>query len=101
MPGRNHKPGCLCGWCRRPPTRFPGGKGEQLPIGSIESRKRRTDKAKELSFKSFVRPGAECPECGSKVFHFQSRYGATVVFDVMAPPWPKHACLDASLRETR
>jgi hypothetical protein len=50
------------------------------------------------TFESFTNPNASCPECGERVFFYQSPYGGRVYFDELGPPWPKHPCTDQSYR---
>ena len=44
----------------------------------------------------YTNPTARCPQCGSRVYFYQSPYGGRVYFDSLGPPWPKHPCTDRS-----
>ena len=77
----NHPSDCPCD--------FRGGHG------GGGSRNGSTSSAKPFqSVQSYVNPNAHCPECGAKVFFYQSPYGGRVFFNRLGWPWPKHGCTD-------
>lgn len=84
MPGYNHPPDCMCGWCYKTAA-------APRPVTDYlfsETRFR--------TYESFTNPNAICPACKETVFFYQSPYGGKVYFDELGPPWPKHPCTDLS-----
>lgn len=85
MPGYNHYADCSCGWCVK--TRQ-----------AVAAQRCLFVRSRFETFESFTIPNASCPECGARVFFYQSPYGGRVYFDELGPPWPKHPCTDQSYR---
>lgn len=93
MPGYNHHPWCVCGWCQR--------NGWGAFSTSEAQRCYDTHSARFLLQRAsadrghmacFVQPNATCPVCRASVFYYQNRFGSRVFFDELGPPWPKHHC---------
>ncbi len=88
MPGYNHYPHCLCGWCYKSGTNG---------YSSVQAAERFFDKysaerllAAEGVNRSltacFVQPNASCPVCDERVFYYANRFGSRVFFDELG--WP-------------
>jgi hypothetical protein len=87
----NHSSDCRCGW---------GGTGHLGQGGSFSA-----NRGVGATFKTYrelligaSNPNAHCPECGIKVFFYESPYGGRVFFDHPGPPWPKHPCTSSNER---
>jgi len=96
MPGYNHYPWCLCGWCHSQGRN--GYSSEQIERGFDRWSAQRFLKGEGVtrSFTAcFVQPNASCPVCGERVFFYANKSGGRVFFDELGWPWPKHPCTDS------
>lgn len=104
LPGYNHKPWCICGWCVGGGNLNGGGvptAPEEKPLGPVytEHEKRQaTQTLKSFGATSysrcFVNPNSSCPVCGQPVYFYANEHGSRVFFDELGKPWAKHPCTD-------
>ena len=97
MPGYNHFPWCVCGWCYKQGAGgySPGRVTDYLRKRDAERRLREADATRSWTA-CFVVPNAKCPVCGESVWYYENRHGSRVYFDALGRPWPKHKCTDSS-----
>lgn len=102
MPGYNHYPSCLCGWCYK--TRGNGYSERSRIISAFRDFSAHSVLVRAGVTGSwtacFVSPNASCPVCGAKVYFYQNSHGSRVFFDELGWPWPKHSCTDRA-RDTK
>lgn len=53
-----------------------------------------------VSGEDYSNPNALCPKCKKLVYFVRPKHGGSVYFDELAPPWPKHPCMDTHLEST-
>jgi hypothetical protein len=97
MPGYNHYPWCVCGWCYK---HSQGGYSTNailaaLPRFDAEQRIKREGAHRSWTA-CFLVPNARCPVCSESVWYYENIHGSRVFFDEIGYPWPKHPCTDNS-----
>lgn len=95
MPGYNHFPWCMCGWCYKGQANGYSAKRVPGDFDRWSARRKLKEHGADRSWAAcFVMPNASCPVCFAKVYYYQNQYGSRVFFDELGWPWPKHPCTE-------
>lgn len=95
MPGYNHYPWCLCGWCDSQGRNGYSSEQNERYFDEWSAKRFLKGEGVTRSFTAcFVQPNASCPICGERVFFYANKSGSRVFFDELGWPWPKHSCTD-------
>lgn len=83
MPGYNHYPDCMCGWCYKEPSSY----------GSTSDTSRSNNYVSVTYhyYASKTNPSI-CDHCGQEIF-FVHHNGGIACVESLGYPWPKHDCL--------
>ena len=99
IPGYNHFPWCLCGWCYKTGSNGYSLVGSPVNFDKWSALKKITEYGVDRSWSAcFINYNARCPVCGAQVFFYANAAGSRVFFDNVGWPWPKHECTDRSKR---
>src|SRR5215510_2979745 len=95
MPGHNHYPWCMCGWCYKRKSNGYAPRIVTVDFDKSYAMRILREHGVDRSWTAcFVNPNASCPVCFAKVYFYQNQYGSRVFFDDLGWPWPKHPCTD-------
>lgn len=101
MPGYNHYPDCMCGWCYKTGSNWYSSPGHTSNFDQWSANRFLSKHGAKSSYTAcFVNSNACCPICGAAVFYYQNSYGSRLFFDELGWPWPKHPCTDNSNNST-
>jgi hypothetical protein len=93
MPGYNHYPWCLCGWCHKDGRNGYSSEATEHFFDRWSANRFLSGEGVTRSFTAcFVQPNATCPVCEDRVFFYANKFGSRVFFDELGWPWPKHSC---------